>query len=98
LVPRVLAPIGTEVSCMCTKAIMIEPLLFFNEAIRLDPNNALRLLQSRKTEAEYQRCERQCGYRESEAAESFSLLMKPELALQERRDPSNPRVLLRCGA
>ena len=83
---------------MCTKAIMIEPLLFFNEAIRLDPNNALRLLQSRKTEAEYQRCERQCGYRESEAAESFSLLMKPELALQERRDPSNPRVLLRCGA
>jgi hypothetical protein len=27
LVPRVLTPIGTEVSCMCTKAIMIEPLL-----------------------------------------------------------------------
>jgi hypothetical protein len=46
-------------------------------------------LQSRKTETEYQRCERQCGYRESEAAGSFSLPMKTELALQERRDPSD---------
>ena len=55
----------------------------FNEAIRLDPNNALAFCNRGKLKLSINDASGN-----ADIAGSFSLPMKTELALQERRDPS----------